>query len=248
MKVKFVPQNVEHEIKQGQSVMDLAHEKGIDIRSTCNGLPSCAECRIKIVDGEWNVNPPSRKELSLIGTGFYIDQRRLSCQMLCFGDITVDTQEQVEKAGEGPVTKKFLTKVHKATAAESHSLGGVLIEQDSALLQEAKKDMGNQPLREERPQQFESRQQQGRQARDGGGRDGQRNQQHGNRNQGRPQQGGGQQQARGDSGPPREGGRQATDGGGRKRRRRRGGRGGGSGGGNRDGGGGQQSGGGQPRH
>lgn len=151
MKVKFLPQNVEFEIQPGQTVMGLAHEKGIEIRSTCNGLPSCAECRCKVVDGEWNLNPPSRKELGLIGTGFYIDQRRLSCQMLCFGDVTVDLTEQVEKAAEGPVTKKFLTKVHKASASESHSVGGVLIEQDGALLQEVKKDVREQPPREERP-------------------------------------------------------------------------------------------------
>ena len=88
MKVKFLPQDIEIEIKQGQTVMDLAHEKGIAIRSTCNGMPSCAECRVNVVDGDWNTNPPSRKELSLIGTGYYIDQRRLSCQLLCFGDIT----------------------------------------------------------------------------------------------------------------------------------------------------------------
>src|SRR6185312_5094495 len=86
---------------------------------------------------------------------------RLSCQLLCFGDIVVDTAEQIEKSGEGPVTKKFLTKVHKTSAQESHSLGGVLIEQDGQLLQELKKDVAEnvQPaatsaglsLREERP-------------------------------------------------------------------------------------------------
>lgn len=145
MKVKFLPQNVEFEIQPGQSVMALAHEKGIAIRSTCNGMPSCAECRIRIVDGDWNVNPPSRKELSLIGTGYYIDQRRLSCQVQCFGDITVDTSEQIEKAAEGPVTKKFLTKVHKNSAEESHSLGGVLIEQDEKLLRELEKDVPEAP-------------------------------------------------------------------------------------------------------
>jgi 2Fe-2S ferredoxin len=141
MKVKFVPQNIEVEIKQGQTVMDAAHKNGVVIRSTCNGMPSCAECRVRVVDGDWNTNPPSRKELSLIGTGYYIDQRRLSCQLLCFGDITVDTAEQIEKSAEGPVTKKFLTKVHKTSAQESHSLGGVLIEQDEQLLHELKKDV-----------------------------------------------------------------------------------------------------------
>jgi 2Fe-2S ferredoxin len=149
VKVKFVPQNIELEIKPGQTVMGVAHENGVVIRSTCNGMPSCAECRVKVVDGDWNINPPSRKELSLIGTGYYIDQRRLSCQMLCFGDVTVDTTEQIEKSAEGPVTKKFLTKVHKATAAESFSLGGVLIEQDEKLLKEVELSVQQQA---DRPQ------------------------------------------------------------------------------------------------
>lgn len=145
MKVKFVPQDVELEIEAGQSVMDLAHKNNIPIRSTCNGMPSCAECRVKVVDGDWNVNPPSRKELGLIGTGYYIDQRRLSCQMICFGDITVDTAEQIEKAAEGPVTKKFLAKVHKDTAEQSHSLGGVMLEDNEALVHELQKDVPDAP-------------------------------------------------------------------------------------------------------
>lgn len=141
MKVKFMPQDIEVEIKPGQTIMEVAHANGIVIHSTCNGLPSCAECRVRVIDGDWNTNPPSRKELGLIGTGYYIDQRRLSCQTLCFGDVTVDTSEQQAKFAEGPVTKKFLTKVHKTSASESHSLGGVMIEQDLSLLQEVKKDV-----------------------------------------------------------------------------------------------------------
>ena len=97
MKVKFLPLNVEHEIQPNQSVMRLAHEKGIKIKSVCNGLPSCAECRVRLVEGEHNVLPPSAKELSLIGTGHFIDQRRLSCQIMCFGDITIDLSEQLDK-------------------------------------------------------------------------------------------------------------------------------------------------------
>ena len=152
--------------------MDCAHKNGVAIRSTCNGMPSCAECRVRVTDGDYNCNPPSRKELSLIGTGYYIDQRRLSCQLLCFGDVTIDTTEQVEKVGEGPVTKKFLTKVHKSSAQESHSLGGVLIEQDGQLLSEIKKDVSDQvqpsgggaglDMREQKPRQPQGqRQQQG---------------------------------------------------------------------------------------
>lgn len=97
MKVKFVPQNVEFEIKPGQSVMHLAEDNGIYVKSVCRGVPSCAECRVKIVDGENNVFPPAGEELSLIGTGWFIDRRRLACQLQCLGDVTVDMSEQLAK-------------------------------------------------------------------------------------------------------------------------------------------------------
>lgn len=222
--------------------MGLAHDNGITIHSTCNGMPSCAECRVKVVDGDWNLNPPSRKELGLIGTGYYIDQRRLSCQMLCFGDVTVDVAEQLEKASEGPVTKKFLTKVHKATAAESHSLGGVLIEQDQQLLKDIEKDvkvptepgMKSEAVTEGRSNRGD------RGGRGGGGGGG------GNRGAGRGDRGGnrggGNPQNRGGQGGQQGQGGGGEGGGGRNRRRRggrgRGGGGGGGGGGNRGGGGG----------
>lgn len=97
MKVKFVPQNVEFEIKPGQSVMHLAEDHGIYVKSVCRGVPSCAECRVKIAEGENNVFPPAGEELSLIGTGWFIDRRRLACQMQCLGDVTVDMSEQLAK-------------------------------------------------------------------------------------------------------------------------------------------------------
>lgn len=128
MKVKFVPQNIELEIKPNQSVMELAHENGVVIKSVCNGMPSCAECRVRVIEGEYNVLPPSSKELSLIGTGFFIDQRRLSCQLICFGDITVDLSEQLEKVAEGP--RRPQGSVVKSEAEESYAVTGNLIEDD----------------------------------------------------------------------------------------------------------------------
>ncbi|MCB0408336.1 MAG: hypothetical protein KDD34_09040, partial [Bdellovibrionales bacterium] len=103
----------------------------IHISSVCNGMPSCAECRVKLVEGENNVLPPSAKELNLIGTGHFIDQRRLSCQLICFGNITVDLTEQVEKAAEGKVSKKFLQRAQKESADDVHAETGIFIEQDN---------------------------------------------------------------------------------------------------------------------
>ncbi len=199
MKVKFLPQNIEIEIKPNQSVMNLAHENNLPIHSVCNGMPSCAECRIKLVEGEYNVTPPSRKELNLIGTGYFIDQRRLACQLYCFGDITVDLTEQLEKLNEGPVPKKFLARANKENVEDYHSVGGVLLEQDEALVKQAEKEAGAQAEarpRAEGPRNSQAAQHQ-RQSHP------QQNQQ--NRN-GRPHRGGSQ-----------EGG----EGRGRRRRRRR---------------------------
>lgn len=150
MKVKFVPQNIELEIKPNQSVMNLAHENNISIKSVCNGMPSCAECRVRVIEGDANVLPPGVKELSLIGTGHFIDQRRLSCQLICFGDITVDLSEQIEKAKESTSARKFLAK-QKDVVVESHAVSGNLIEQDQEFKAPSPPPQQQQQQRSDRP-------------------------------------------------------------------------------------------------
>lgn len=106
MKVKFVPQNIEIEIKPNESVLHLAQDHGIHIKSICRGIPSCAECRVFVTEGEHNVLPPSTAELNLIGTAYFVDGRRLSCQLKCFGDITINLSEQIEKANSVVASKR----------------------------------------------------------------------------------------------------------------------------------------------
>ena len=101
-KVKFLPQDVELEIDSDESVMQLAHRNKIFIHSVCNGQPACTECMVRVSQGEHNCLPPFEKELSLIGSGHFLDGRRLSCQIKCFGDITVDLSQQVEKQKNKP--------------------------------------------------------------------------------------------------------------------------------------------------
>lgn len=100
MKVKFVPQNIEVEIQPNESILSVAKKNGIFIKSICGGIPSCAECRVYIKEGEHNVIPPNRKELNLIGNSYYVDNRRLACQCRVFGDVTVDLTEQIEKQNQ----------------------------------------------------------------------------------------------------------------------------------------------------
>lgn len=106
MKIKFIPNNIEVEIKPNESVLKVAQDNGIHIKSVCKGVPSCAECRIQIAEGEHNVFKPTPTELSLIGTAQFVDRSRLACQLKCFGDVTIDLHEQIEKASRVLSNKK----------------------------------------------------------------------------------------------------------------------------------------------
>ncbi len=127
MKVKFLPSEEEYEIKNNETVLHLAHNNGIHIQSVCKGIPSCAECRVKIVEGEHNVIQPTSTEKSLIGTSYFIDNRRLSCQLRCFGDITIDLTEQIEKEERAAKKPRGRVTRDEDLDQESHAVMGSLV-------------------------------------------------------------------------------------------------------------------------
>lgn len=98
VKIKFIPQNIEVEVDSSKSLLQMATENKIEIRSLCKGVPSCAECRVKLVEGENNVTPPNKAEIGLLGTNYYLESRRLSCQVYCYGNVVVDVSEQLDRA------------------------------------------------------------------------------------------------------------------------------------------------------
>lgn len=174
MKVKFVPQNIELEVTPDKSLLQLATENQIEIKSICKGVPSCAECRVRVVEGENNVLPPNKIELNLIGTSWRIDGRRLSCQMRCFGDVTIDMTEQLER--QESQNKKVRGFRSQKQQTESHAV------QDTILLTE-QPDLKAEPPRNEQRQ--EQRQEPRQEKRQDQRRQDQKQQ---NRNQNRNQQ------------------------------------------------------------
>jgi ferredoxin len=125
MKVKFMPSGEEHDIDFNETILHLAHREGLHIQSVCKGIPSCAECRVQILEGEHHVLPPSKKELDLIGTAHYVDMSRLACQLRCFGDVVVDLSEQIEK--EKRAQEKPRDRMARRDGKESKAvLGGIL--------------------------------------------------------------------------------------------------------------------------
>lgn len=142
MKVKFIPQNIEVEGNPNKTLLQIATENQLEIRSICKGVPSCAECRVVIAEGENNVLPPNKAELNLIGTNYFIDGRRLSCQVRCFGDITVDLTEQLER--QETQTKKIRGfRSHKQV--ESHAVNDTMLLNEKIELTEEKREPQAQP-------------------------------------------------------------------------------------------------------
>lgn len=128
MKVKFLPMNKEVEIAPTQTVLEVALANQVPIRTVCKGVPACAECRVRIVEGENFVLPPNKAELNLIGSGYFVDHRRLSCQLHCFGNVTVDVSEQLSKTDTS--LRKMRGGGKKGAITESQAI------QDTYLLKE----------------------------------------------------------------------------------------------------------------
>lgn len=187
MKVKFLPQNIEVEANPNKSLLQIATENQVEIRSICKGVPSCAECRVKLVDGENNCFPPTKAELNLIGTNYFIDGRRLSCQVRCFGDITVDLTEQVDKAENQ--TKKIRGYRQQGKQNESHAVNDTMLLNEKIEVSQNSQDDKRSDEGPERPQNQGGQQRQQQQA--------QNRQRQNNQNQqpqkNKQQQGGGNQ-------------------------------------------------------
>lgn len=130
MKIKFIPQNVEVDVDPNKNILEIARENGLTIQSSCNGMCSCGDCRVFLRDGESHVLAPSEKELNLIGQGHYMDQRRLSCQLYCFGSAVIDLSGQEERAQMDRISPQFLERAKKNSAEGARSMNDILIEDD----------------------------------------------------------------------------------------------------------------------
>ncbi len=170
MKVKFVPQNIECEIKPGQSVLHVAQDNNIYIKSVCRGVPSCAECRVRVVEGDYNVLPPTAAELALIGTAYFIDQRRLSCQLKCFGDITVEMSEQIEKQKQMQDRPVRLQRTDSYEAQSARQVQASLEGEEGQVQPTAEQEQGGEVPSETAPTAQKSAQSTPRQNRGDGGR------------------------------------------------------------------------------
>ena len=144
MKVKFYPQKIEVPGKPGKSIMELAKEHNLPVSASCNGVCICAECKVQVIKGESSVLPPTLKELELIGDGYSLDNRRLSCQLYCFGDVSINLSHQMQREKNlGRIKKQFLKKINKSSFEESYSIGGLLLDESPSSPKKMKRHSKN---------------------------------------------------------------------------------------------------------
>jgi 2Fe-2S ferredoxin len=122
MKIKFLPTGQEIEGNSNKTLLNLCQENGVHINSICKGIPKCAECRVKIVEGEGNILPPTQVEMGILGNNYYIDGRRLSCQVRAFGDIAVDLTEQLERDASAHKKVRGYRSQKGADQPQSHAV------------------------------------------------------------------------------------------------------------------------------
>jgi ferredoxin len=157
MKIKFMPMDIEVEATPEKTILQIATENKIVIKSLCKGAATCAECRVRIVSGEGFVTHPTKAELNVIGTSYYIDNRRLACQVRCFGPVIVDLSEQVNQEH---LKNKKIRGFRSAKQTESSAV------QDTLLLTE-------KPQLSSSPQGLQDSQSSGSESSSQGGRDSQ---------------------------------------------------------------------------
>lgn len=71
------------EASPGQSLLDVAHEHGIDIEGACEGAMACSTCHV-IVDADWDdkLPLPSEEEEDMLDLAWGVrPTSRLGCQV-----------------------------------------------------------------------------------------------------------------------------------------------------------------------
>jgi len=87
-KILFIPAHKKTVADGRRSILELAQENGIGIRSTCGGKQRCGECRIVIEASRAPVPEPSSYEREVLGRDIEKGYR-LACEVVLCNDATV---------------------------------------------------------------------------------------------------------------------------------------------------------------
>jgi len=116
--VCFTPSGRQFKGEFGDTLLQVAQEAGVAIRSLCGGYGQCHQCWIEVSEGEHskfsvkcepdNVSALTRLEKQLIADNPSYKGKRLACQSCIQGDLVIDVPEESQEH------KAYISKKNKA--------------------------------------------------------------------------------------------------------------------------------------
>lgn len=78
------------EVADGESLLEAARRVEAPVNTLCNGIGSCIQCRVRVVEGEDRLSTPGALERDRLGNIFHITHERMGCQAKVFGDVVIE--------------------------------------------------------------------------------------------------------------------------------------------------------------
>ena len=145
--VIFMPSGRRARVKQGELLLDVARQMGVQIESICGGKLTCGKCRVQIEEGLFqkhgitsdkeNLSPASEPETLLLKKMRQEEGCRLSCVTRVEGDILINVPEE-SRAHKQIVRKSATERVIDINPA----IRQLYVEVDNAELGEHRGDWG----------------------------------------------------------------------------------------------------------
>ena len=112
LKNRLLKEEIEVEAKPGDSILDIAAERGIPVGSNCGGVCGCSTCHVYVVKGFDSLEEMSDTEADRLDLAFDVRlESRLGCQAeVADDDLVVNITEESLKAylDENPAVRKHL--------------------------------------------------------------------------------------------------------------------------------------------
>lgn len=91
-KITFLPMNVTHEAKKGETILDVAIRCDVPLQHACGGFCACTTCHILVKSGMTSLSAQEGDEIERMErvTEGVQKNSRLGCQAKILGDLVVE--------------------------------------------------------------------------------------------------------------------------------------------------------------
>ncbi|MEY4510515.1 MAG: hypothetical protein RLZZ450_2637 [Pseudomonadota bacterium] len=94
-KVRFLRENIEVEIADGQTILQAAKRIGAPEGDRCGGVCACSTCHVYVIKGFDNTSEIADEEFDILDKAFDVrSTSRLGCQAKVHGDIEVEISDE----------------------------------------------------------------------------------------------------------------------------------------------------------